>query len=217
MIFGTSTLARLATYYATRELGFNVVAFVIDGQYLDKRVFLQRPILTWNEFLAAFSAHTTFVYSAVGYKSMRSRAVIFERFKANGYELMNIVSPYAYVADDVTLGENNFLMPGVVLETGVTLDSNNVIWSNTTVCHDTSIGNHNFIAANSTLGGGVKIGNANFLGFSTIVLENLRIGDEVLIGAGSLIRSDTKDLTKVLGAPAKAVEDIESNLGIRIQ
>lgn len=216
VIFGTSTLAKLANYYATQELGFKVVAFVVDEDYRTQPNFLNQPVLTWPEFWTSYSATDVSLYVAVGYKSMRARAAMYDRVKARGYELINIVSTASYLANDVVMGDNNFVMPGVVVEAGASLKSNNVVWSNSTICHDTCVGSHNFIAANTTVGGGVKIGDGNFFGFSTVIKENLKIGNSSLIGAGSLVIGNIANLTKVFGAPATSVGQIDSVLGVCI-
>ena len=216
VIFGTSTLAKLAKYYATQELGLKVVAFVVDEGYRTEPHFLNLPVLTWPEFLTAYLPTDVSLYIAVGYKSMRAREAIYDRVKARGYELINIVSTAGYLASDVKLGDNNFVMPGVVVETGVTLNSNNIIWSNTTICHDTCIGSHNFIAANTVVGGGVKIGDGNFLGFSSVVLQNLEIGSGTLVGAHSLVMHKVENLSQVQGSPAKIVGKIDAICGVEV-
>ena len=216
VIYGTSTLAKLANYYATQELGYKVVAFVVDEDYRTQPKFLNLPVLTWPEFLATYSVIDVCIHVAVGYKSIRARAAIYDRVKARGYELINIVSTASYLANDVKLGDNNFVMPGVVVETGVTFNSNNIIWSNATICHDTGIGSHNFIAANTAIGGCVKIGDSSFLGFSSVVLQNLEIGTGVLVGAHSLVTLKVEDLSKVQGSPARIVGRIEAARGVEV-
>ena len=216
VIFGTSTLAKLANYYATQELGYKVVAFVVDEGYRTQPNFLNLPVLAWPEFLTAYSVADISLHVAVGYKSMRARAAIYDRVKVRGYELINIVSTASYVANDVMLGDNNFVMPGVVIEAGVAINSNNVVWSNTTICHDTSVGSHNFIAANNAIGGGVKIGNGSFLGFSSVVLQNLVIGSGVLVGAQSLVTRKVENLSKVQGSPARIVGKIDAICGVEV-
>lgn len=207
-------MARLANYYAAQELGFKVVAFVVDEEYRTEGHFMTVPVLTWPEFLHSYPASDVCVHVAIGYKSMRARALKYGLVKTQGYELINIISSASYVAKDVLLGDNNFVMPGVVLETGVTLDSNNVVWSNTTICHDSTIGSHNFIAANTTLGGNVKVGDKNFLGFSTVVLQNLEIENEVLVGANSLVTCHVSNLARWQGSPAKIIGQISPDVGV---
>ena len=217
VIFGASTLAKLAHYYATRDLGLDVQGFVVDEQYQTEDKFLSLPVFNWSEFSMKHSPENVFIYVAIGYRIMRARAAAYAMVKDAGYEMINIVSRSSYVADDVTLGENNFIMPGAVLETGVSLASNNVVWSNTTICHDSVIGDHNFLAANTTVGGGVSIGNGNFLGFSSVIMQGQKIGNETLIGAQSLVRCDTENLNQYHGSPAIFVGPINHDLGIRIK
>ncbi len=216
VIFGTSPLAKLANYYATQELGLKVVAFVVDEGYRIQPHFLNLPVLTWPEFLTTYSVTGVSFYVAIGYKSMRTRAAVYDRVKASGYELINIVSTASYLAGDAKLGDNNFVMPGVVIETGVTLNSNNIIWSNTTICHDTGVGSHNFIAANTTIGGAVKIGDGCFLGFSSVVLQNLEIGSGALVGAHSLVTNKVDDFSKIQGSPARIVGKIDVIRGVEV-
>lgn len=216
IIFGASTLARLAHYYAIREMGLKVRGFVVNDKYKNEDQFLSLPVYSWSEFESAFEINSVVLHIAIGYRTMRARVAAYELVKGAGYHLINIVSRASYVAEDVSLGDNNLIMPGAVLETGVSLGANNVVWSNVTVCHDSVVGSHNFLAANTTLGGGVSIGNGNFLGFSSVVLEGRRIGNETLIGAQALVRCDTKDLYQYYGTPATATIAIDRDMGITL-
>lgn len=216
VIFGASTLARLAHYYATSDLHMNVCGFVVDDPHKTADHFLSLPVYSWSEFPSKFGTADVAVHVAIGYRIMRVRAAAYNTVKNIGYELINIVSKGTYVASDVLLGDNNFIMPGVVLESGASLGANNVVWSNTTICHDTVIGNHNFLAANATVGGGVSIGNGNFLGFSSVIMQGRKIGNETLIGAQALVRSDTKDLNQYHGIPALVAAAISQDVGITV-
>jgi sugar O-acyltransferase (sialic acid O-acetyltransferase NeuD family) len=214
LIFGASSLARLAHYYATRDMGLNVLGFVVDEQYKVTDTFLSLPIFSSSEIDKKFNYDEIVMYVAVGYKSMRQRTNAYQNSKAKGFELVNIIASSSFVADDVVMGDNNFIMPGVVVEPGVKIASNNVVWSNATICHDTTIGNHNFFATNVTIGGEVTIGNQNFLGFSSVVLQQRSIGNEVLIGAQSLLLNDAESLSRYQGTPAERAGGIDSSLGI---
>lgn len=216
VIFGATTLARLAHYYATQELGLAVQGFVVDDDFHRQDSFLALPVWPWSTFVRSHGPGETAIHVAVGYRVMRGRRAAFELVRAAGYELASIVSPASHVASDVRMGSNNFIMPGAVLETGVSLGSNNVVWSNATVCHDGVVGSHNFLAANTTVGGGCAIGDCNFLGFSSVVLQGVRIGNETLVGAQALVRHDTQDLTRYQGVPARAAGRVSPDLGIRV-
>ncbi len=216
LIFGATSLARQAHYYAANDLGLNVLGFVVDDAFKTADSLLSLPILTWTEACKKYTPDDALFFVAIGYKNMRLREAGYNKIKAAGYNLSNIISNANFVATDVALGDNNIIMPGVVIEPGAAIGSNNVIWSNVTICHNSNIGNHNFIAANVTIGGEVTIGNQNFLGFSTTVLHQTIIGDETLIGAQSLVTRSTESLSEYRGTPAKKLRSIAADSGICI-
>lgn len=216
VIFGSTTFAQLAHYYATHELKRNVRAFVVDSGYKNEAAVVGVPLVEWPQAQQDFLPDSVDFFVAIGYKNMRKRAEVYARVKAAGYTLCNLISPASYCAENIRMGDNTIIMPGAVVEPNASIGCNNVIWSNATICHDGVIGDHNFIAANATLGGHVVLGNLNFIGFSATIEQNLRVGDETLIGAQSLVRESTRGLHKYWGVPATAQAMVDSHKGIEI-
>lgn len=204
LVFGASTLARLACHYATRDGGSRTVTgFVVDDDYKDADRFDGLPLYAWSEALRRFDPAGHDMHVAVGYRDMTLRAPLVGRVRAAGYRTPNIVASRSWIAEGVQMDDNNLVMPGVVVEPGVRLGANNVLWSNATICHDCLIGSHNFIAANTTLGGHVQVGDSSFFGFSSVVFPWVRIGSGVTIGAQALMRSDAEDGATYVGCPAR--------------
>lgn len=216
IIFGASTFARQAHYYAVRDLERAVSAFVVDEGFKTEETFQSLPVWTWSEFSARFGPSEMDVFVAIGYRRVGQRAAAYEKVRDAGYQQINIICRSSFIADDVVMGDNNIVMPGVVIEPGVVIGSNNVCWSNATICHDGTIGDHNFIASGTTLGGHVSIGNRNFLGFSSVVNQNVRIGNDTLVGAQTLVNRDTRDLSKYWGVPARRSASIDPLAGVSI-
>lgn len=208
IIFGTGTLARLAHYYAVREMGLEVKAFAVDATMLNIDTCCDSRVVSWDQCLDQYPPGTVSMYVAVGYREMRQREEVFDRVQSAGYFFKNIISKSAFVAETVRMGHNNFIMPGVVIEPEVSMGANNVIWSNATICHDTIIGKHNFVASNVTIGGEVTVGDRCFLGFSSTVVQQCRLGDDVLLAAQSLLLEDADSQSRHQGIPAKKVIDI---------
>lgn len=217
LIFGVGTLARLSLYYSTIEMGLEVIGFVVDSDKKEIDEFCGLPVLDWENCLSQHPPTKTSMYIAIGYRKMRERQRLFERSKQAGYFLQNIISNSAFVAETVLMGENNFIMPGVVLEPEVRLGTNNVIWSNTTLCHDAVIGHHNFFASNVTVGGEVTVGDRCFFGFSATVSHQRNVGNDVLVAAQSLLLEDGISSGRYQGVPAKRVENICTDLGVSIK
>lgn len=217
LIFGAGTLARLACLEAEDSGAYEVVGFIVDDDLIATERFLGRPIHAWSAARTSFAPHAVAIHCAIGYRAMRRRAAVFDQVKAAGFGCVSLVSTRAYVSRHAELGENCFVMAGVVIEPGARLGPNNMVWSNATVCHDCTIGRHNFIAAGATLGGHVTIGNRSFLGFGSVVRERQRVGNDVLVGAQSLLLEDTNDLCVYLGSPARLVKNIDPAVGVSIE
>lgn len=214
LIFGAGTLARLA-YLEAQEAGdVEVIGFVVDDGFHTADRFLDLPLYRWTDARERFDPSRVYLHTAIGYREMRARAAAFAKLNAAGFAFVNIVSPRSHVSRHATLGTNNFVMAGTVIEANARIGSNNVLWSNATVCHDSAIGDHNFIAANSTLGGHVVVGNLNFLGFSCVVRERIRIGSETLVGAQALVLADTREQSVYFGSPARWIRPIDPAAGI---
>ena len=216
IFYGASTLAKLAHYYATQEMGLRTTAFVVDDEYKKSESFLSLPLLSWSELDQRAVTHNLAMHVAIGYRSLRRKSEAYRKALAKGYKLVNVVSNKSYVAEDVVMGDNNIIMPGAVVEPGVTLGSNNVVWSNATICHDTRVGDGNFIASGVTIGGECSVGDRCFLGFSSVILQGLSVGNEVLLGAQSLARNDLPDLTCYYGNPARYIRDLDANVGVEV-
>jgi sugar O-acyltransferase (sialic acid O-acetyltransferase NeuD family) len=217
LIFGAGTLARLAFLEAEDSGAHDVVGFVVDANLMAADRFLDRPVHAWSAARASLSPQSMKMHCAIGYRTMRRRAAVFDEVKAAGFGCVSLISPRAHVSRHAELGENCFVMAGAVIEPGARLGPNNMVWSNATVCHDCTIGSHNFIAAGATLGGHVTVGDRSFLGFGSVVRERQRVGNDVLIGAQSLVLDDAEDLHVYLGSPARAVKPVEPAVGVSIE
>lgn len=217
VIFGTGSLARLAHYYATREMGLQVVGFAVDAERKNVDEFCGLPVFSWDACVTQHSPELTSMFVAVGYREMCQRQTLFERAKSAGYALQNIVSTSAFMAETVLMGENNFIMPGAVVEPEVRLGNNNTVWSNVTLCHDSSIGHHNFFASNVTIGGEVTVGDRCFFGFTSTVVHQRRVGNDVLLAAQSLLLGDGQSSGWYQGVPAKRMKSISNQVGVCVK
>ena len=216
IIFGTGSLARLSFYYASQDMGLKVLGFVVDKNRRTMDNFCNLPVISWEECLYKYQPNEIYFYIALGYKVMRQRQHLYERIKSAGYKFQSIISKSSYIAETAIIGENNFIMPGAIIEPEVYLGVNNIIWSNTTICHDSKIGNHNFFAANSTIGGEVSIGDCCFFGFTSTVIQQLTINDDVLLAAQSIMLRNGERFGCYQGVPATLVKKFSPSIGVHL-
>ena len=201
LIFGVSQYAALVASYLESETEHELIGYVVDDEYYNNTDFMNKPVFRMSEAMKMPISEVHF-FCAIGYKSMRTRKLIFHKIKQAGYRFISIISESAYCDSSAKIGENSIIMPNVVVERNVVIGVNNVIWSNSTICHDSRVDNHCFIAANTTVGGNVVVGEISFLGFSSTVLQEINCASETLLGAMSLLTENSQKNTKYKGIPA---------------
>ena len=216
VIYGASRLGRLMYSYFISEGTTPVAGFTADQEFLSDSNGSAVPLIAFEDVEQHWPPDSHDMFVAVGYRRMRDRTLLFTRAKAKGYRLFNHVSPRAIVANDLCLGENNVIMPGVQIEPGARIGDNNLFWSQTLVCHEVVIGNHNYFSARCLIAGGTTVGDLCFFGNGSITINDLMVCNETQVLPGSVLYRRTRPYTKYMGSPAQAVGDHEAE-GIVIE
>lgn len=216
VIYGSGPLARLMAYYFSHDSHYNVVCFTVDEEYYAVKTFCSLPVIPFNEVCDKFPPTDYKMLVAIGYKSMRNRKRMYDKAKEKNYALVNYISSKAITYDTINIGENNIIMGNVNIEPFVTIGNNNLFWSDTLVSHDVVIGDHNYISAKCLIGGGSLMENLCFFGNSTTGINDLIIRNETQSIPGSTLMESTKQCTKYIGTPARAIGTHHEE-GIRIE
>jgi UDP-N-acetylbacillosamine N-acetyltransferase len=202
VIFGTGDFARLVCHYCGDLRDLEVCAFTVHQNRIAMDSFCGKPIIPFERIEHTFPPSLFGMFSAIGYRTMRSRKIVYDQILGKGYDCINIVHPRAIVSGDLVMGKNNIIMPAAHIEPFISIGNNNIVWSDSLICHDSKIGDHNFIAAGSILGGRCNMEDCCFIGFNTTIVQNRFIANETLTGAKSLILHDTEPCSKYFGLPA---------------
>lgn len=75
------------------------------------------------------------------------------------------------------------------------------------IAHNDDIGENNSIAAHTMFSGSVKTGKNSWIGPATAFRNSLEVGENAFIGIGSLVVKDVPENGKVMGSPAKPIEE----------
>jgi sugar O-acyltransferase (sialic acid O-acetyltransferase NeuD family) len=197
VIFGAGKIADQAYFYLTHDSSHQIVAFTVDGKYMNEQKKLAVPVVPFEEVQDKYPPDDFKMFVAVGYQNLnRFRAQKYEEAKAKGYELVSYVSSRASNFGQVEVGDNCFVLEFAVLQPCAEIGSNVFIWSGNHIGHHASVGDHCYIAGNVVVSGNTKIEPYCFIGVSATLGHEITIGRESFVGAGSLI---TKN------APAKSV------------
>ena len=215
ILYGDSSFAQMIAHYFQSDSDYEVVAFCVDSAYKTKDTLDGLPVCTLESIEEHFSPKDHAIFAAIGYKSVRTHKVLFEKIAALSFPIASYISSQAMVDSTCKIGENCLILAGVILEPNTTIEANCYINSGAIVCHHSSVKAHSILAAGSLIGGHTTIGQSSLIGFNATVAELLEVADETLLGAGSLLLDNTKAHTMYVGSPAKAMRT-HSDTGILI-
>jgi len=135
----------------------------------------------------------------------------WEKARALGFGEGASIYDSALVIGDVTVGEQSWIGPGVLLDGSGGL----AIGAHCSISAGVQIYSHDTVAW--ALSGGkakaerapTRIGNRCYLGPNVVVAKGVTIGDGCVVGAGSVVLDDLPAGSKAVGAPARIVASID--------
>ena len=176
------------------------VDYLVLNQKLEKSIEKQLPkeieIIALNKFKPKT---TNYFFGFID----PNKSELLEKLARFQIQFSNIIHPFAYVSDTVSLGSGNFIGPGVVLGPNVKLSNFNFFNRASSIGHNVEIGNFNHFGPASTVCGRCLIGDENFLGASSTLIDGIKIANQILLGAGALVTRDLESPGTYVGIPAK--------------
>jgi len=134
---------------------------------------------------------------------LEPRAAIYQRYVAQGFQFMPVISGNAMVQPDVAVGDAVQIMPAAVIQPGVMIGENVIINTSASIDHDTVIYPHSHIAPGAVICGDVRIGEKTHIGAGAVIIQGIRIGNNVVIGAGSVVTHNVPDNALVRPSPSE--------------
>lgn len=205
IIYGIGPLSEILYYYLTESEEFQVCAFCADKDFINSDLFLSLPVVPFENVEEQYPSDEYQMIVSVGYSKMRNRKLMYDKAKSKGYTLANFV--HRSVTNNCSsIGDNNIIFPGCVVEPFVEIGNNNIVWSMSLLGHNCNVGNHNYISAKCMIAGNVVFSDLCFIGNGVNMINDLNIESESLIVAGSNLRKSTKPFGMYTGNPAKLVK-----------
>ena len=133
------------------------------------------------------------MFIALSYSEVNSiRKKKYFAAKEKGYKLASYISSRATILNNMSIGDNCFILENNTIQPFVSIGNNVTLWSGNHIGHHSAICDHVFIASHVVVSGGVHIGSQSFLGVNATLINNISIGDGCVIGAGALVNSNVE-------------------------
>ena len=204
VIIGTSEFAEIAFEYFTHDSPYEVVAFSVEQEYLDKKELFGLPVVPFENLEKQYPPESYSVFVAITYIQLnRVRARLYAEAKSKGYSAVSFVSPHAFVWKNVKIGENCFIFENNVVQYNVEIGNNVILWSGNHIGHRSVIHDNCFISSHVVVSGYCNIGKNSFLGVNTALAHGIKIGEDTVTGVGAVVVKDLEGGKVYIGNPAK--------------
>lgn len=120
-------------------------------------------------------------------RDLEERHKIFERLRAEGVEMVNIIDPTAEIRAGVIFGTGNIVLGRAYIGAGSVIGDNNFISANVMIEHGNRIGDSCAFGPGVFTSGNVTIGDRVRFGTGIFVEPWLSIGSDAVIGSGNAI------------------------------
>jgi sugar O-acyltransferase (sialic acid O-acetyltransferase NeuD family) len=192
VVFGDRQIAEVCAFYFEHDSDYELVAFTVDGAFLQQDRLGGKPVVPFEELGDRFPAADHDVFVAMSYAGMNKlRAAKTLAVEAAGYTLARYVSTKAYTWPGLAVGKNSFVMEANVIQPFAAIGDDTILWSGNHIGHHSRIGDHCFIASHVVISGNVEIGDHCFLGVNATIRDGVKVAPRCLVGAGALITRDT--------------------------
>ena len=183
----------LAHFYLTHDSPHDVVAFTVDGEYIQDESFKGLPVVPFETVQEVLSPAEHAMFLPISFKRMNHlRQDRVAAAKAKGYALISYVSSRATTFPDFTCGENCFILEDNTIQPFVRIGDNVILWSGNHIGHHSVIGDNVMVTSQVVISGGCTIEPNCFFGVNATIRDETVIGRETLVGAGVTILHDTE-------------------------
>ena len=207
VILGGSGIGMIAASVA-KDLGyFKIAGFLNDiipvGNFIGK--YGKYPVIGTSQDINKFlKANYYFFIAYVGLQNEKNTYKKIESFSIPAERFATLVHPTAIIPKGFcSIGNGCLMAPLSQLSPDTTLMDNCIILGNAFIGHDSTLQRFAHVATNAVVGANVNIGKAVHVGSNATIREKVIIGDYSLIGSGSVVLTDVRENSVVVGNPAR--------------
>ncbi len=143
-------------------------------------------------------------FGGVTGEQIANRRAIIDFLDRNGIDAVTLVSPYARIAKNVTLGQGCYIAHDVYISQDAAVGDHVIINNRCDIGHDVVIRENVTISPKVFLGGAVEVGSDTLIGVGSIVKQGVKIGHTSIVSMGSSVIRNIKPYSLVL-APQSTV------------
>ncbi len=190
-----------------REEKYELLGFLDDGKQFDKGSLINGYPWLGNADWALTHKEDIVFNCTIGDAS--TKAKVQRRLMAENVTFESIIAPDAGISGHSEIGPGCVLYWHAGVSVNCRLGAGVLLNSSVKVGHDTVIGSFTSIMTGTDISGNCTIGEEVDIGGHAFIIPGRKIGDHARIAAGSIVFSNVRAGTTVLGNPAKRMRELE--------
>ena len=194
--------------YYNEPPSYELLGFLDDGsQYSEGNMINGYPWLGKSDWILQ---HKEDVVCTCTIGDPMVRAAVQRRLTEQGVTFETIIAWGGYIGPYTEIGKGCVFYGGVTISVNCKIGDGVLMNQMVNIGHDVTIGDFTSIMPTTGISGNCKIGSGVNIGGHAFIIPGKKVGDGATIAAGSIVFSNVKENSTVLGNPAKRMRELES-------
>ncbi len=186
---------------------YELLGFIDDGDEFSEGVIINGyPWLGRTEWILQ---HKEDVWCTCTVGKAHTKAKIQKSLMEQGVKFETIIASSCFIGKYTTIGAGCVFYGGVKISVNCTIGDGVILNQGCNIGHDAIIGDYTTIMPGTGISGAVKIGSEVSIGGHVFVIPERKIGDGATVAAGSIVFTNVRAGTTVLGNPARRMKELE--------
>ena len=211
IILGGSGIGMIAASIARESGEYEVCGFLNDvlpaGTHIGK--YEKIPVVGTTDDIQHYLDNDYYFFIAyVGLKKEKETFEKIEKFQIPKERYATLIHRTAIIPHGFCkIGHGVLMAPLSQISPDTTIEDNCILLANSFLGQDSTMKKFAHLATNSVVGANVVVGRGVHVGSNSTIREKVNIGDFSLIGAGAVVLNNVEENTKVVGNPAKILNN----------
>jgi sugar O-acyltransferase (sialic acid O-acetyltransferase NeuD family) len=189
---------------------YELLGFIDDGDQYDKGDMIGAyPWLGRRDWIYEHRNEDILYNCTIATPSVKRR--IQEKLTRDGFRFETLVEVSLYVPESSQLGPGCVLYKDVSVSVDCRIGAGVLLNTGVTLGHDCVIGDYTSVMPGTGISGGCTVGREVSIGGHAFIVPGRKIGDGATVAAGSVVFTNVRAGTTVLGNPAKRMKALENN------
>lgn len=204
--FGKEVAAIIETINEQKPM-YELLGFIDDGASLQIGDIINGyPLLGRKEWVLE---HKDDIYCTCTIGNAKIKAVVQRELTKQNVKFETIMAVNSHVGKFTEIGCGCVFYKNVSISVNCKIGDGVLLNNGCTIGHDVTIGDYTTIMTGTGISGACKIGEEVSIGGHAFVVPGKKIGNRATVAAGSIVFTNVREGSLILGNPARRMKELE--------